>query len=172
MLIYGIPIRDFNTPTRMETILEEIKTFNSRFTPVGTPYWATSRDKRISSLQLAGSVVVAFPNKIQANRAIRNRLYIVGISTRVTKFHSISSTAQYTKYASFSHLEFLCKKEPKCILCSEDHVTSQHYCSTCKKKGTRYSHLIPKCSNCKEAYIADFKLCEYYLALKKHSGIS
>ena len=38
VLIYRIPIRDFNTPTRIETILEEIKTFNSRFTLVGIPY--------------------------------------------------------------------------------------------------------------------------------------
>ena len=169
VLVHGIPFRDFDTPTGMQLILDEIKTFNSGLTPIGTPYWATSREKRLSGLQLAGSVVVAFPNENQANRAIKNKLYIAGISARAIKFHNISSTAQCINYASFSHLDFLCKKDPRCILCGENHVTSQHYCSTCKVKGKKCSHLTPKCVNCKEAHTADSKLCERYIALKNAS---
>ena len=63
VLVHGIPFRDFDTPTGMQLILDEIKTFNSGLTPIGTPYWATSREKRLSGLQLAGLVVVVFPNE-------------------------------------------------------------------------------------------------------------
>ena len=108
----------------MQLILDEIKTFNSGLTPIGTPYWATSREKRLSGLQLAGSVVVAFPNKSQANRAIKNKLYIAGISTRAVKFHNISSIAQCTNCAGFGHLDFLCKKDLRYTLSGENHVTS------------------------------------------------
>jgi hypothetical protein len=76
----------------MELVLEEIKTFNKGLEPIGQPYWATSKEKRDSGLQRAGSVVVAFPTEIQANRAIKNRLLIAGISTKVIKYHTISST--------------------------------------------------------------------------------
>ncbi|PMD65267.1 uncharacterized protein K444DRAFT_499792, partial [Hyaloscypha bicolor E] len=100
-----------------------------------------------SGLQRAGSVVVAFPTEIQANRAIKNRLLIAGISAKVVKYHTISSTAQCTRCAGYGHLDSICKREPKCLLCGESHVTENHFCSICKKKGKKCPHVITKCSN-------------------------
>ena len=80
-MVHGIPIYDFNTEQGMALIVEEIKTFNKGLTPIGTPYWLTSASNR--QTQLAGSVCVSFPTEEQANRAIRNRLYIAGILVRV-----------------------------------------------------------------------------------------
>jgi hypothetical protein len=76
----------------MDLVLEEIKTFNKGLEPIGQPYWATSKEKRDSGLQRAGSVVVVFLTENQANRAIKNRLLIAGISAKVVKYHTISST--------------------------------------------------------------------------------
>ena len=70
VIVHGIPIQEFNTPEGMELVAEEIRTFNKGLTPIGTPYWATNSTKRSSGEQIAGSVVVAFPTEIQANRAI------------------------------------------------------------------------------------------------------
>ena len=89
--VHGIPVQDFNTDQGMALIVEEIKTFNKGFTPIGSPYWLTSASNRQS--QLAGSIYVSFPTEEQANRAIRHRLYIAGISVRVSKYHSTLSTA-------------------------------------------------------------------------------
>jgi hypothetical protein len=72
----------------MALVIEEIKTFNQGLTPIGTPYWLTSADKRLN--QRAGSIVVAFATAEEANRAIRHRLYIAGISVRVEKLYSIA----------------------------------------------------------------------------------
>ena len=94
----------------MDLVLEEIKTFNKGLEPIGQPYWATSKEKRDSGLQRAGSVVVAFPTEAQANRAIKNRLLIAGISAKVVKYHTISSTAQCTRCAGYGHLDSICKK--------------------------------------------------------------
>ena len=91
VIIHGLPIRDFNTPEGMDLVVSEIKTFNKGLDPIGRPYWATTKEKRESG-QLVGSVIVAFPTEDQAKRAIQNRLYIAGISTKVAKFLPTSST--------------------------------------------------------------------------------
>jgi hypothetical protein len=168
VIIHGIPIREFDTPEGMDLVLEEIKTFNKGLEPIGQPYWATSKEKRDSGLQRAGSVVVAFPTENQANRAIKNRLLIAGISAKVVKYHTISSTVQCTKCAGYGHLDSICKRESKCLLCGEGHVTENHFCSICKKKGKKCPHVITKCSNClSTAHSASSKLCEVYLAIKQ-----
>ena len=74
----------------MELVIDEIKTFNKGLTPIGTPYWLLSPEKRAN--QRAGSVVVAFATAEEASRAIRHRLYIAGISARVEKLYSTAST--------------------------------------------------------------------------------
>ena len=35
VIIYGLPIREFDTPEGMELVLEEIKTFNKGLEPIG-----------------------------------------------------------------------------------------------------------------------------------------
>jgi hypothetical protein len=168
VIVHGIPIREFDTPEGMDLVLEEIRIFNKGLEPIGQPYWATSQEKRDSGLQRAGSVVVAFPTEIQANRAIKNRLLIAGISAKVVKYHTISSTVQCSKCAGYGHLDSICKREPKCLLCGESHVTENHFCPICKKKGKKCPHVTTKCANCSSTtHSASSKLCEVYLAIKQ-----
>lgn len=163
--LHGVPTADFNTPAGMALVKEEISTFNKGLNPIGTPYWLTSAEKRLG--QRAGSVAVAFATREEANRAIRNRLYIAGISVRVEQLYSTAPTTQCSKCQGFGHLDTHCKKTPTCKLCGEKHATIQHACSTCSTKGTRCQHLVPKCTNCKESHTADYKGCEVLLAIKK-----
>jgi hypothetical protein len=165
VVIDAIPTADFDHPQGMALIIEEIKTFNKGLTPVGLPYWLTSVENRKE--QRAGSIVVSFPTEEQAKRALHNRLYVAGMSVRVRKYHSTASTAQCAKCGGFGHLSSFCKKkEYSCLLCSETHATEQHYCSVCKRSGTKCMHLAPKCLNCKGTHTADSKQCEVYQALK------
>ena len=146
-------------------IIDEIRTFNKNLdlNPIGTPYQITSSERR--PFQRAGSVAVAFSTEAEANRAIRNRLYIAGISVRVEKLFSTARTTQCSKCQGFGHLDHYCKREPKCRLCGERHLTTQHSCNLCKAKGACV-HLTPKCANCKEAHQANHKQCEAFLTLK------
>ena len=164
VVVHGIPTTDFNTPEGIDLVLEEIKTFNKGLNPIGTPYWLTPASKRLT--QRAGSVAVAFATEAEATRAIRNRLYIAGISARVEKLYSTAPSTQCTKCQGFGHLDSYCKKSPTCKLYSEKHATKQHYCSTCKARGTACPHLEPKCTNCKSSHLADNKACEIFLAIK------
>ena len=152
----------------MGLVLEEIKTFNKGLELISQPYQATSKEKRDSGLQRANSVVVAFPTEAQANRAIKNRLLITGISTKVVKYYTISSIIQCTRYAGYRHLDSIYKKEPKYLLYSKGHVTKNYFCSICKKKSKKCPHVTTKYSNyLSTTYLASSKLCEVYLAIKK-----
>jgi hypothetical protein len=164
VVLNGIPITDFDTPNGMELIISEITTFNKGFTPIGTLYWLTSAEKR--QYQQAGSVVVAFATLEEANRAIRHRLYVAGISVRVKKLYTTAPSSQCQNCQAFGHLDSYCRFKPNCRLCSENHATEQHYCAICKAKGAKCAHLAPKCVNCKEAHTADTKTCEIFLAIK------
>ena len=152
----------------MNLVLEEIKTFNKGLEPISQPYQATSKEKRDLGLQQAGLVVVASPTEIQANRAIKNRLFIAGIFTKVIKYYTISSTIQCTRYAGYGHLDSIYKKEPKYLLYSEGHVTKNYFCFIYKKKGKKCPHVITKYSNyLSTIYLASSKLCEVYLVIKR-----
>ena len=162
--LHGVPIADFNTPDGMALVIDEIRTFNKGLKPIGTPYWLTSAEKRLT--QRGGSIAVAFATEEEANRAIRNRLYIAGISVRVEKLYSTAPTSQCQKCQGFGHLDNHCKKGPFCRLCGERHATPQHHCNLCHAKGTRCQHLAPKCANCREPHTANTKSCEVLLAIK------
>jgi hypothetical protein len=96
VVLYSILIEDFDTPEGMDLVLDEIKTFNKGLNSIGTPYWLTSAEKRQN--QIAGSIVVSFTTEQEATRAIRKRVYIGGISTRVEKYYTIVPNTQYPKY--------------------------------------------------------------------------
>ena len=164
VVLHGVPIADFNNPEGMELVKEELVTFNKGYKPIGTPYWLTSAEKRMS--QRGGSVVVAFATETEANRAIHNRLFIAGISVRVEKLYSTAPTTQCSKCQTYGHLDSYCRKPPTCRLCSESHATIQHYCSICKTKGSKCPHLVPKCANCKGPHMSNHKTCEILLAIK------
>jgi hypothetical protein len=164
VVLHSIPTADFNTPDGMNMIIDEIKTFNNNLSPIGIPYWLTSAEKRLN--QRAGSVVVAFATPEEATRAIRNRLYVAGMSVRVERFYSTAPTTQCHNCQGFGHLDNYCKQNPICKLCGDKHATQQHFCNICKAKGVRCAHLVPKCANCSEPYTADHKSCEILLAIK------
>jgi hypothetical protein len=60
VVLYSIPTADFNTPTRMDLVVEEITTFNKDLVPIRTPYWLTTPENRL--VQRAGLVVVSIYN--------------------------------------------------------------------------------------------------------------
>lgn len=151
----------------MEMIKSEVTTFNKGLKPIGTPHWISKKASR--EVKLAGSVAIAFATEVEANRAIRNRLYIAGTSVRVTKFFSVAQTTQCTNCQGFGHLESYCRKEARCSLCGERNNTKQHYCSACKTKGKSCSHLQPKCVNCTANHPATSKTCEIYNSLQRRT---
>ena len=164
VVLHKISTANFNTPMGMELVIDKIRTFNKGFTPIETPYWLLSPEKRAN--QRAGSVVVAFATPEEASRAIHYRLYIAEISIWVEKLYSTAFTTQCSKCQSFGHLDSYCKREPTCRLCGEKHATQQYICKTCNTKGSRCLHLVPNCANCKQAHTANNKACKVLIAIR------
>jgi hypothetical protein len=161
VVLHGVSTQDFSD---ISLLFDEIRTFNKDLNPIGNPYWLTPENKRAT--QLSGSIVVSFTTEQEALRAIKNRLYIGGISVRVEKYYEIAPTSQCNKCQGFGHLESHCKRGVKCGLCASNHHTSQHPCNICHIKGQKCIHLTPKCANCSENHPSNYKECETLVAIK------
>lgn len=162
--IHGIP----TSLESLDIIKSEISTFNNGLQIVGQPYWLSHESNRRE--KVAGSVCVAFASQKDADYAIRNRLYLLGLSLRAEKQHSTPPSTQCQRCQRFGHAEARCRNLPACKICSEAHQTQQHKCNTCNAKGKACIHTVRKCVNCKEPHTADNKECETYLATKDPRG--
>jgi hypothetical protein len=164
--VHNIPT-SFSTNESLAILKSEIATFNKGFQIVGNPYWLTREDRRLD--QQTGSVCIAFATEQEAQRAIRNRLYLLGISVRVEKLHSTPASTQCQNCQRFGHTEARCSSRPACKICAELHPTRLHKCNTCNTKGKACVHTVPVCVNCKGPHTADSKLCDTYQATVQRS---
>ena len=156
----------------MSLLVDEIRTFNKdlNLNPIGKPYWKSDPEKR--QMSRAGSVAIAFATEAEATRAIRNRLFVAGISVRVEKLYTASPTRQCLNCQGFGHLDHYCRKPTRCAYCAEEHATKQHYCGVCKKTGYKCLHLVPKCANCHGAHTANHRSCETFTAISNKTAIT
>jgi hypothetical protein len=165
--IHNIPT-SYHTNESLAILKSEIATFNKGFQIVGNPYWLTREEKRMD--QQTGSVCIAFATEQEAQRAIRNKLYLLGISVRVEKLHSTPASTQCQNCQHFGHTELRCSGSIACKICAEPHPTRLHKCNTCNTKGKACVHTVPLCINCKGPHTADSKLCDTYKATVRHTG--
>jgi hypothetical protein len=161
VIIHGIPLRDFSYDGYLETIKDEINTFNKELELkiIGIPYWLTSETKRADPNQYKASIVVTFEKEEQAQRAIRQRLMVAGFSARVEKLYSTAPSTQCTKCCGYGHLHYYCKKDPVCMLCAGNHATPQHHCETCQITGKACPHTKFSCTLCSEEHPSNSKDC-------------
>jgi hypothetical protein len=111
------------------------------------------------------SAIISFETKAEADKAIRNRLYIVGISMRVIKYIPIKSI-QYKRYQGFDHSEYSCYKDYKCSICAKNHPIRLYLYATCNIKGEVCVHTKIECTNCQKNHQATDKICKKFQALQ------
>ena len=159
--VHNVPT-SYDSNEDLSIIKTEIETFNKGLKVVGNPYWLTKPDRRRQ--QETGTICVAFATEREAQQAIRNRLYVLGISVRAEKLHATPPTSQCAKCQRFGHSDTRCSNEYTCKICAGHHATRVHKCNTCNVKGRACMHTIPLCGNCKGPHTADSKLCEIFQA--------
>jgi hypothetical protein len=140
--------------------------------PITRPVWLSTEKNR--SEKRHASVLIAFETKEEADRALRNRLYIAGVSMRVTEFTPKSSIEQCIKCQGFNHSIKACKKAYACSFCGKDHPTRLHTCLECKTRGNSCVHTVIRCSNCLGPHKATDKTCpkREKEPLKKNTNIA
>ena len=129
---------------------------------VGTPYWLSRPEVR--AVKAAGSFVIAFKTEQEAAQAIRNPLFIFGLSLKAERLLLTPSSRQCRKCYKFGHIEARCRNSPACSLYGEHHTTAQHTCSACPVKGRLCTYTTRNCVNCKGAYTANSIDCDVYIA--------
>jgi hypothetical protein len=111
------------------------------------------------------SAIISFETKAEADKAIRNRLYITGTSIRVVKYIPIKSI-QYKRCQGFNHSEYSCYKDYNCSIYAKNHPTRLHLYTTYNIKGEVCVHTKIACINCQKDHQATDKICEKFQALQ------
>lgn len=156
VVIHKIPLDIFGHEEGLDLLEDEIRTFNG-LNPVSKPNWISSIENR--RIKKHASAIISFETKAEADKAIRNRLYIAGASMRAVECISIKPN-QCKRCQGFGHLEHNCSKDYNCSICAKNHPTRLHFCTTCKAKGVVCTHTEIKCINCQKHHQATDKICE------------
>src|SRR5450432_3322417 len=156
VVIHKIPMDIFGHQEGLDLLEEEIRIFNG-LNPVIKPNWISSIENRKTKRH--ASAIISFETKAEAEKAIRNRLYIAGISMRVVKCIP-TKPAQCRRCQGFNHSEYGCYKDYNCSICAKNHPTRLHFCDTCKIKGEICEHTKIECINCQKDHQATDKICE------------
>src|SRR5271155_3670003 len=82
VVIHGIPTAIFNDGKGMSLLEEEIKVYNG-LSLISKPKWLSSSENRAKNR--FASAIIAFETEKEAEKALRNRLQIAGISVKTAK---------------------------------------------------------------------------------------
>lgn len=163
--IHGIPIHTAYGNDILELVPNEIKEFNSGLEIIGKPYWLSSEEKRKNPNTRAGSIVVAFPTKSQAHKAMSRRLFLFGNSCRTEEMLSTRPSYRCKNCQKHGHSELKCRSDAICEICAKEHPTQEHICSHCTIKGRACSHTLPSCANCQGKHRASERTCPTFQAI-------
>ena len=164
VVIHGIPTAIFNDEKGMTLLEEEIKVYNG-LSLISKPKWLSSSENRAKNR--FASAIIAFETEKEAEKALRNRLQIAGISVKTAKFVSTKRNTQCLKCLKYGHSEIICYRAQKCALCAGNHAKQDHFCALCHVKGQKCDHTKLKCSNCQEKHEATDRSCSIYKDLTK-----
>src|SRR5436190_16639498 len=111
------------------------------------------------------SAVIAFDSEKAAQKALKKRLLIAGISIKTAVFEAKNSE-QCLKCQKFDHATIACKNKAICQFCSQNHSTRLHICKICEVIEFICIHTALKCDNCAGNHAANSKACTLFAAKK------
>jgi DNA replication initiation complex subunit (GINS family) len=159
--VHGISTDEFGGEKGMDRLKEEIESFNPRITLTQVPRWLTSEASRKE--KKFSSVVLAVQNKEEA-KAVKKGVWISNKLCRSQEFVASRPTDQCGQCLKMGHHWKQCTTKPRCKICAGGHLSKDHYCKECKKKGVSCGHSNIKCANCSKGHMAKFPRCEYIVA--------
>jgi DnaJ-class molecular chaperone len=143
----------------MSLLEEEIKVYNG-LNPISRPRWLSSPENR--AIKKFGSAIIYFESKAEADRALRNRLQIAGISVKTAEFIQAKPTHQYSKCLRYGHSKIHCYRDQICSICAGNHARQDHFCPKCSTKGEKCAHSKLKCPNCQGEHEANNRSCKTF----------
>ena len=155
VVAHGIPTDIFNFSKGLDLLKQEIITYNG-IQPIAVN-WLSSIENR--NQKKHASIVIALDTEAAAQKVIKNKLFIAGISVRTAKYEEKNDKIQCQKCQKFGHTTSSCKNLVICQFCAQNHPTRLHTCKICETVGEFCPHTIVKCSNCAGNHAANSKDC-------------
>jgi hypothetical protein len=142
----------------MAALRNEIEEYNE-VKLVTLPRFLTKPEKREGKTR--SSIVLAVGSKEEASLLKKNGTLINNRIHVTNTFIDNNPREQCTKCLRFGHTNARCHEEPRCRLCSEEHLTNHHRCNICPTQGRRCQHTKLQCANCGESHVANHPACDY-----------
>jgi hypothetical protein len=154
MVVHGVP-----TSISLESLQQELTTYNPGLTMATQPRWLTKPDQRRE--KKASSVVIALTGNKAQEVASRPRLFAFSATLRAERKLRFGPTTQCANCQQFGHHTTKCTNLPACRWCSGSHLTGAHSCptSTCSTNGRPCMHTLAKCVNCSGPHEAHSQVC-------------
>ena len=160
IVVHGVPILPFSSSDGLFVLKNEIETFNSGLKLLRNPNWLSSEENRQAKRH--ASIVFAVDDAEQAQRAVKNRLYVAGLQLVAESYKSADDKTQCQKCQRLGHSTKDCVNQEYCQICAENHHTRQHKCHICQTMGVECPHTKLKCRNCGENHRANSQICSIW----------
>ena len=142
LLVHGLP-----TASSLDTITNELTTFNTGLALTGKPRWLTMDEARAG--KVASTVVIAITGP-RAPDFVGKRLTAFSNTFRTERRLRFNSFTQCANCHGFAHDSTKCTRPTSCRWCALPHPTGAHTCptATCNVRGRPCSHSTLRCVNC------------------------
>lgn len=157
IVVHGVPVLPFSSSDGLSILRNEIETFNSEVKLLRDPNWLSSEESR--QIKRHASIVFAVNDAEQAQKAIRNKLYIAELQLIAESYKAADTKTQCQKCQRLGHSTKDCINQEYCQICAERHYTRQHKCHICQTIGVECPHAKLKCRNCGENHRANSQTC-------------
>jgi hypothetical protein len=157
IVVHGVPVRPFSASEGLSILRDEIEIFNKDLKLLRDSSWLSSVENRQNKRH--ASIVFAVESAEQAQKAVKNKLYIAGEQLTAESYKLAGTKTQCQKCQKLGHSTRDCLNQECCQICAERHYTRQHKCQICNTRGVECPHAILKCRNCGENHRANDQTC-------------
>src|SRR5690606_27714440 len=154
--LHGVSTEEFSGEQGMQKLKDEIESFNPKLKLAQNPRWLTTEEKRTG--KKFSSVVVAVHTTEEA-KALKKGLWVSNKICKADEFVASRPTDQCGQCLNMGHHWKQCTTKPRCKICAGGHLSKDHYCKQCQKKGVQCGHTTLKCFNCGKGHMATHPRC-------------
>ena len=168
IVLYKLSTATFQNKEGLKLLKNEVELFNKELKLVTEPVWLSTEENRQHKMH--SSAVIAFATQEEAQKALRTRIIVAGMSVHTAEFTENKLYNQCQKCQGFEHTYQKCINKIKCQICAENYHIRTHTYHICKNGQQECRHTMLKCANCKETHKVNSVECEIYKSLKSHSS--
>lgn len=184
VIIHRVRVSDFeDSPEGMEAFRAEITNYNDWVELADvSPRYLKGKEQRhrddsnsINPKEREhASMVVVVKDETTLKKVVKYGVWIRSEHLRAVKFLSARPHDICKRCLGYGHHQDVCKRQPRCAVCTQTHSTMDHACQDCDFTGPKACKCTPpKCIHCEGQHLAtDQRNCNFYRSLRNPNAIS